>query len=159
MSETKFPSPSGHWGYLPSAYSELSSEQIFHLERAIRLQLLGLYHDAERAFEVFDSAELNSTSLIIPIERATLYERIGLERQRADILASAVDTSPSSPAIEGANLHDLACTLRTNAEFYAYGHVKSGLLQARDLVRRLAFKNIASYNDVEVRQSRAMRLS
>jgi hypothetical protein len=149
MSET-VPQSSSYWGYLSSAYVDLSSEQIFHLERAIRFQLLGLYRDAERAFEVFEDAELRSTSIIVPIERATLYERIGLERKRADILASAVDTSKSSPATEGANLYDLACILRTNAEYFAYGYVKQGLVQARDLVRRLASRDVGKYNDIEV---------
>lgn len=143
-----------YWGSFTSCYEDLEQDQITALERAIRLQVLGQFIDADAAFQ---DPCLQNDHLLFAVERATLYERIGLERKRADILALAVDTASFKPDSHAAALYDLACVLRSNAEFFAYGLAKSGIRTTLAIGRRLALKSTVDLSDVEVSHSLLLR--
>jgi len=136
-----------YWGSFTSCYEELEQDQITALERAIRFQVLGQFIDAEAAFQ---DPCLQNDHLLITVERATLYERIGLERKRADVLALAVDTASNKPASHGSTLYDLACVLRSNAEFFAYRLAKSGVRTTLAIGRQVALKSTGDLSDIEV---------
>lgn len=137
-----------YWGSFSSCYQDLEPEQVEALERAIRFYVLGQYNESEA---VFSEPSLQAKHLLIAIERSNLYERIGLERQRSDILSHAVNLASYEPDTPSELLYDLACLLRSNAEFFAYGLARSGARMASIVATKLESRDTADMSDIEVR--------
>lgn len=83
-----------YWGSFSSCYQDLEPEQVEALECAICFYVLGQYNESEI---VFSERSLLAKHLLIAIERSNFYERIGLERQRSDILSHAVNLASYEP--------------------------------------------------------------
>lgn len=136
------------WGSFPSCYDTLTDEHVVALEGAVRLQVLGQYREAELAFK---DLCLQADTLLIAVERAILYEQIGLERKKAEILDLAINSGLAEQKYNGTALWDLAKLFRINAGYYAYGIAKPGLRESAAIARRLVGRDIAQITDVEVR--------
>ena len=76
---------------------------------------------------------------------------MGTECRRAEILSLALDIGAPEVPAQSVTLWDLASLLLTNAEYFVHGLAKEGLKKVETIGRRLAWRKIADYSDVEVR--------
>ena len=137
-----------YWGTLTSLYDSLSAQQTIDLEKAIECRYRGLYKQAESIYS--DLLPPSRSIPVVAIERATLYERMGYETKRAEILREALETVTDN---DDALTHSVRCLLRillASSDLYVLGQLKASLEEARILRAWLILEDPLNYSDVMV---------
>ena len=137
-----------YWGNHTSLYSTLPAEEVQGLEKAIRFQVRGEYAESLKSFALLN--ESISWLPVVLIERAILFERMGLVQEQLKLLNAVVYPSAISRPKAGTDEWDLLGQLRAQADLYANGTLESALWVACIVATRLKQKECIHFSDLEV---------
>lgn len=149
--------PIERWGLLPSLYRTLTSRQIFFLEWSTEQRYSGNYLLSRMIFEHFLPS--SSSLPILALERATLYEFEGLDGLSVTCLNEAIAAQQSLGWEISSPVFRLMKIRIASAGFYAYGHLRQALEEARALQPWLDSQDHLSYTDVTVHSCHAQYIN
>lgn len=135
------------WSLHSSLYPSVTIQQRHLLEEAVRWTVQGCYDHAQ---DIFRSQALRSSTLpIVGIEQAILFERMGLEVQRWELLERFPKPLNRTTPNTGADEWDLLDIFRVNCTLMLQGRLRRAVNVAAEVATRLVKKSLASYSDIE----------
>ena len=117
-----------YWGTLTSLYEGLEEEQVGKLENAIQCRIFGRYEEAESIFA--ECLRVRWIS-IVAVERATMYDRMGLEHRRAETLREVLGSETITSTDLPKSLEYLCRLNIAESEFKTKGELLPALVEAR----------------------------
>ena len=129
-------------------YPTLSASEIQSLEKAIQARRLGRLQESQRIFEV----ELPPPHVlpILALEKASLFSRLGLERNRFAVLDDTLRPQSQWRTRPSGREEELLNIVCAEASFLAFGDTRRALKYARHVRDHWTSLAIDEWNDVEV---------
>lgn len=136
-----------YWGTLTSLYEGLQKDEVGKLENVVQCRIFGHYEEAE---SIFTECLRVRWVPIVAVERATTYDRMGLEHRRAETLREILDSKMTTSTDLPKSLEYLCRLNLAESECKTKGKLLPALVEARRFRDWLIQFETPFYTDVLV---------